>query len=375
MQARNCGNERNILGFPPLLAILAALEETITFAHQERRAFVPKEITHWLIAEQAAQRLKDTKKPTTQATMSHSGLVRLGAVLHDVLYYVRSGSAAIKRCTDIANVLHGAQGEDTFEILRIIASGKNQYEYQHETRSNSASRETWEAFLFGAMTHICADVAFHPYIYYTSGNCLDDRTHFQAWENHRALEAAIDLAFCKEHQQSPHHYSLLNDILQHQRELREILTYCAEEQSRRDISVSADDYEQGYKTLAWLRLAMQSVVPNLAINVAEHHFSGLWQMLFSAEMRSYLALRYTNASAWSGQDVFRAIHYQHPVSGEEHQTTLAGLFDEAVEDSVRLWGVLEETLLVEKPLTERGKSLELGLEGVPSSTMTLFALI
>lgn len=329
---------------------------------------MPKEITHWLIAEKAAERLTDRTK--SSILMRYIGMVRLGAIIHDVLYYVRSGSANIRRCSDIANALHGTNGEDTFALLRIIASGidtPNTDSLQH--------REAFTAFLFGATTHYCADVIFHPYIYYVSGNCLKNQTSFQAWEHHRSLEAAIDLTFCKTYHRRVHEFSLLNDISLHRLELQSILQHVAQTQYNAGMNIRAKDYEEGYKTLAWLRLLMRAFVPNAFLDTIEYAVPSLVRTIISAETRSYLGLRYTRQSRWGIPASRHPFQYYHPVSGEHYTTTLADLFEQAVQETITLWGMFEHTIIAGRLLETSGKSLEVGLPGIPNTAMKTFAEI
>jgi len=314
---------------------------------------VPKEITHWLIAEEVGRRIS--------LRVEHPELLRLGAIVHDVLYYVGLGSDA--RCTALANTLHGSAGEDTFGIVRDLAEGD-----VHS--SNSAALCS---FVLGAVTHICADVIFHPYIYYTAGNFREKRTHFQAWHNHRALESTIDRTFCRSLSVKPDNVSLSKDIHHSEQDLMLILERLAAAQRREGYQVQAEDYWQGYKTLGRLRPLLANTALNALLDGAECHFPSLLQKALSAESWSYLGLRYSRQNPWNVQDVQTRLHYRHPVSGEEYDTSLQELFDTAVQESVRVWQHLEQTILRGEPLLEKGKSLEVGLHEVPSAAMRYFA--
>lgn len=314
---------------------------------------MPKEITHWLIAEEVGRRIS--------LRVEHPELLRLGAIVHDVLYYVRLGNDA--RCTALANTLHGSAGEDTFGIVRDLTEGN-----MHS--SNSAALCS---FLLGAVTHICADVIFHPYIYYTAGNFLEKRTHFEAWHNHRALESSLDLAFCRSLSVKPDSVSLSKDIHHSKQDLMLILEHLAAAQRKEGCQVQAEDYWQGYKTLGRLRPLLANTALNTLLDGAARHFPSLLRKAFSAESWSYLGLRYSRQNSWNVQDVHARLHYRHPVSGEEYDTSLQELFDTAVQESVRVWQHLEQTILCGEPLLEKGKSLEVGLRGVPSVAMRYFA--
>lgn len=339
---------------------------------------MPKEITHWLIAEETARRLvscSDADSPdddtTKTALEAFPVLIHLGALLHDVLYYVRSGKADVGRCTKLANALHGADGEDTFGLLRDLLS------FRHST-IQGGGEGALRAFLLGALTHICTDAVFHPYIYYTAGNYVEKSTHFQAWYNHRALESAIDLAFCREQGISLRTFSLGNDLRVGKHEMQFFLRHLAalQRQAPELWAIEATDYENGYTTLAWLRVLFASSPINVVLDVAESIMTPFLQLQAFAELHSYLGLRYSGRSPWSGIQTQTTLHYTHPVSGENYRTTLQELFESAVQESIRVWGILEP-MLVEKTgaalIPEQGKSLEVGLLGVASSEMRYFA--
>jgi hypothetical protein len=313
---------------------------------------VPKEITHWLIAEEVGRRIS--------LRVEHPELLRLGAIVHDVLYYVRLGNDA--RCTALANTLHGSAGEDTFGIVRDLAEGN----------IHSSNNTALRSFLLGAVTHICADVIFHPFIYYAAGDFLQKRTHFQAWHNHRALESAIDLAFCRSLSVKPDNVSLSKDIHRSKQDLMMVLTHLAAAQRRAGCRVQAEDYWQGYTTLGRLRPLLANTALNALLDGVERNFPSFLRKALSAESWSYLGLRYSEQNSWNVQNVHARLHYRHPVSGEEHDTSLQELFDTAVQESVRVWQHLEQTILQGEPLLEKGKSLEVGLHGVPSSAMRYF---
>jgi hypothetical protein len=320
---------------------------------------VPKEITHWLIAEEVGRRIS--------LRVEHPELLRLGAIVHDVLYYVRLGNDA--RCTALANTLHGSAGEDTFGIVRDLAEGN----------IHSSNNAALRSFLLGAVTHICADVIFHPFIYYAAGDFLQKRTHFQAWHNHRALESAIDLAFCRSLSVKPDNVSLSKDIHRSKQDLMMVLTHLTAAQRRAGCRVQAEDYWQGYTTLGRLRPLLANTALNTLLDGVKRNFPSLLRNALSAESWSYLGLRYSEQNSWKVQDIQTRLHYRHPVSGEDHDTSLQELFDTAVQESVRVWQHLEQTILLEppllrgEPLLEKGKSLEVGLHGVPSSAMRYFA--
>lgn len=317
---------------------------------------MPKEMTHWLIAEEVGKRVS--------AHTDNPALLRLGAIVHDVLYYRSLGNSP--HCTALANHLHGSEGEDTFTIVRNLTSDRT---------LTADGRDSLQAFLLGAVTHICADIVFHPYIYYASGNPYMPNMHYEVWKNHRALESAIDIAFCRERNIRVDSVSLYADITSQKHDVMAILNLLAHEQRKAGWEIRSADYWRGYAALARLRPIMTNSFLNAVVDGSESHLAQLMNIVVPPELRSYLGLRYSAKSPWAVGNIHAPLHYRHPVSGEEHFTTLQELFDAAVQESVRVWGIVEQTLLCGTPLLEEGKSLEVGLQGVPAEAMSHFALL
>ena len=319
---------------------------------------MPKEITHWLVANEAMKRC---------SAPQHRGLVNLGAIFHDVLYYARSGGKSeILRCTTVANALHGANGEDTFSLLRAcVAIGKT------TGRTTESNTQLW-AFTLGVVSHICTDIAFHPYIYYASGNCLDATTHFAAWYNHRALESAIDLAFCRSTGRKPCDFSLQSDIAYNKQALSTIVEHLVTFQRETEgMDIYAKDYERGYTELAHLRGYFTNELLNLAFDFVDPIVAPLMRKVLP-KPHSYLGLRYSKHSVWAVPDVDAPLYYLHPVTGEAQTATLQMLFETAVQETERIWKLLGKALIFREALPV-GKSLDVGLTEVKISAMQYFA--
>lgn len=317
---------------------------------------MPKEMTHWLIAEEVGRRVSvGTDNPA---------MLRVGAIVHDVLYYRSLGASP--RCIAVANFVHGSEGEDTFTMVRNLASDKT---------FTPNGTDSLRAFLLGAVTHICADVIFHPYIYYASGNPSLPNMHYEVWKNHRALESAIDSAFCHDKNIRVDSVSLYSDITRQRHDIMPILNLLAHEQRKSGWEIQSLDYWRGYTALARLRPILTHSFLNTVLDESELRLGRLMDIIVPPELHSYMGLRYSAQSPWAVADIHTPFRYQHPVSGEEHSTTLHELFDVAVRESVRVWELLEKTLLCGAPLLEEGKSLEVGLRGVPAAEMRYFTVL
>lgn len=143
---------------------------------------MPKELTHWLIAGAVARGLADT--PWAAPLARCPNILGLGAVAHDALYYLPA--SAPQACRRVPYVLAGHDGEDSHAVLRLAAQ---------------AFRETgahWlPAWIAGLASHICADRAFHPLVFWATGDYHhpDPALRSAAVQRHRAFEALLDLLF------------------------------------------------------------------------------------------------------------------------------------------------------------------------------------
>lgn len=142
---------------------------------------MPKEITHWLVAEEAFLSLPE-KSNLFKAIKSHPNLYYCSAVLPDTPYYCLTG-----RCTPIkkaTNHLH-CQQENGFATLAAITRRPALLNFQAEL-----------SLLAGLVTHLIADAVFHPLIFFLCGNdTVKDDSEVTAC--HRRLETRLDQFYLK----------------------------------------------------------------------------------------------------------------------------------------------------------------------------------
>ena len=148
---------------------------------------MPKEIVHWLIAEQTACLLRGT--PLEKIVAANPECLRFGAIFPDVLFYL-VGKRSSRRIGRLGDILHGTGGEDTYRLLRSLL----------EITETSEASGPLTAFWIGVASHLQADIVFHPLIYYLTGNyhdeCPEKRT--LAIQRHRRLEVMLDMYFTRE---------------------------------------------------------------------------------------------------------------------------------------------------------------------------------
>jgi len=147
---------------------------------------MPKEYTHWVLAEKAYRNLSDSRLKALLAR--NKNLYNLGAVVPDTPFYYMIG----RRSIDFLSAgwrLHGHNGEDTFSFLPVVSRF-------FDVKNDDS---VW-AFLLGVMTHIVADGVFHPFIYYFSGNPLNHNPGVSrgAAFRHRMMETYLDRHYMRE---------------------------------------------------------------------------------------------------------------------------------------------------------------------------------
>jgi hypothetical protein len=138
---------------------------------------VPKERTHWHLAHRVASRL--TSGALADAVLAYPEFVLAGAVSHDSAYYVLGDPGA----KAVADRLHGAGSFDSFEPFRALAA--------HAPTLGAAGL----AFGLGALTHLAADVTFHPLVFsWTGDEGAPDQALRVGWlYRHQVCETALDL--------------------------------------------------------------------------------------------------------------------------------------------------------------------------------------
>ncbi|MCE5274291.1 MAG: zinc dependent phospholipase C family protein [Deltaproteobacteria bacterium] len=134
---------------------------------------MPKENTHLLFAYRVLEEFHETD--ILREVSSHLHTYLLGSIIPDTFYY--SGKKPIER---ISESFHGKTGNPTNTVILSVL--------------DAARHPKDIAFILGFITHCALDIAFHPVIYYLSGNYYDEvpwkRT--QAVYMHRHLETCLD---------------------------------------------------------------------------------------------------------------------------------------------------------------------------------------
>ncbi|MDD4003775.1 MAG: zinc dependent phospholipase C family protein [Elusimicrobiaceae bacterium] len=156
---------------------------------------MPKEFTHWTIAEQVRRARWTAKDRISEIIVEYPNMYLLGAIAHDSMFY----PVFMPRSAGYEAAARNLHVEDITGPFRAPAP-----------RYGELFTPPAMAFLAGAVTHIAIDGIFHPFIHYFSGDSgsLDPAIAGDAAARHRTLETFLDLYFYGS-VRLPNHGSLL----------------------------------------------------------------------------------------------------------------------------------------------------------------------
>lgn len=315
---------------------------------------MPKELTHFFIAEQVAANLKDT--PYFSSVSAHPHALRIGSLLPDVTFYgITSKTRPVRKWSD---TLHGAGNQDTFELIRILASHAQQYGDPYTV-----------ALLIGAASHIYADATFHPMIWYFTGDyhSKNKGKAALAQAHHRAFESLMDMVFCAD-MMGRRTYSIQANwrrCLPHWElgfpsEAFATLFRCNQIIFTQGIAASWQNYGRIQQAVSnkWLANSLHALLPFLPTDAAK-----------------YVTLAYCPQFAEQGHILNNAIAYTHPLTGHQVTTTLNEMTKEAVQKTVDLCRRIEPFIFgdTQQPITENGPAMDIQIDAQPSAPSPNFA--
>lgn len=316
---------------------------------------MPREIIHWQVAERAATLL--ASGPFGPALRICPNGLRYGAVIHDVLYYLRGDYPESLKL--LPQRLHGANGEDTYELLRLYAP--------HMFATRSLALPT--AVFVGLVSHIFADATIHPLVYHFTGNYYDAdpvrRT--KAVRRHRVLETLLDLVAAGG--LAPVQQSSLKAVVNGAEGPRSLS--CPPEILAAMAGVDATTAAKGFGDALDSYCTMQSLcrMPSLASLLREIED---W---LPAKGREIAALFYAPQLWELRATVLGPLTFRNPTTGEVFTQTLAGLIDLAARQTAWFCTAQAPHLINSGTLAETapGPSLDMGVPGVATSQATHFA--
>jgi hypothetical protein len=135
---------------------------------------MPKELTHWLLAERSLSGLEETSRLSV-LIHENRALYLAGAVLPDTLLHLFRGQHSM-RALALAQRFHDAGGNSYAPLIRI-----------EEDQGSKGLPAGLQACLLGVLSHMQADIVFHPFVFAHSG-LRDIGRHYR-------VETAMDCHF------------------------------------------------------------------------------------------------------------------------------------------------------------------------------------
>lgn len=312
---------------------------------------MPKDITHWIIAEQTAASLAGTTLGEAARTCPNA--LKMGAVFPDMPLYLTGKSDAGRTAEQAGHEYHGTQGSDTYELLRAVLSAALQ-----------TNDPAIHALLTGIACHLQTDIIFHPLVFHATGNYHhpDPERRSLAVRGHRRFEVLLDLHFCELLNLRPRSYRA--DAFWKNLESPDPLFW-----TRQD-SANPQRYPMLVQAIKkYLR------VQRLFTNPAASRLAGAFHPWLPDAWQEVTGLFYWSASASCLARFHEKWTYLHPVTGTSHAESLHDLLERAVEASVSLCSRLEAAIdeKDETLFTDRGPSLDYGLVDGDGSTARFFA--
>lgn len=280
-----------------------------------------------------------------------------GAVFHDALFYGVTNPA--RPLENMAHALHGADGQDTFNIVR----------FQAGHASSSPDKHLSIALLVGMVSHIFADVTMHPMIWHLSGNYYASDRHEKslARQRHRALESLMDMAIYPEMIGRPlftAHRLLrsMGNTLYSALPINSLakMAGISPETARIGLRSANRTYATFQRAYAITPLAF-----------------GVFKLIpiLPDPLREIAALFYAPQLLKQKAAVTGTINYLHPVTGEAISATIPDMIEEAAERAANLCLTLEDAVhgSGDLQLTITGPSMDAGLSKVPTAAMRHYA--
>lgn len=292
---------------------------------------MPKEITHWMLAQRAAESLPDGSR-LKALIAEHRSAYLGGAVLPDTLLHIFRGPFH-PTARLLGQRFHDAAG-NCYEPL-VLA----------ERRFADGVPPAVAATFLGVISHMEADIALHPWVYAATGS--------GGIGGHYRLETEIDLHFIRK------------GAAPGERRLESLLSHGAREALLVTAQVLFDPRGE---------LPRQALEKALALHCrfqAMYH-QALWKVcvrvlgrLCGSPFREQRQLFYPLRPWKRGIDGESRARWHHPETGELRSESVEELAQQAVQRSAALFGRIEAAGSFGSPLaSQRGANLLTGLHGV-----------
>ena len=303
---------------------------------------MPKELTHWFLADQARAGLRPDSR-LRGIIESHLPAYLGGSVLPDTLLHLFRGEHAADALA-LAHSFHDATGNSFAPLIHAEGCFPNGFP------------PALLACLLGVITHIQTDIIFHPFVYAVTGPAGIGR-HYQ-------VETAIDCYFL-DNGTIPAKRHLADMMSAETRET--LITVCALLFDR-DGKLPRLALEQALAS----HCRFQAMYDNIFWKLAVRLLATCIGSPFKEQRHLFYPLSHTSVIGSLGDS---SHGWRHPVTGEVHRSSLEDMANEAVRRIMALFTRIESQGSLAAALVNRpGENLLTGLHGIQRSAMDCAAV-
>jgi hypothetical protein len=299
---------------------------------------MPKELTHWILADRALAPLSNDSRLRKLIQNNHD-IYLAGAILPDTLLHpFRSPHAATALA--LAKTFHDTPGNSFVPLI------------QAEQHFPDGLPPATLACLLGVITHMQADIVFHPFIFALTGTG-DIGRHYQ-------IETEIDVHLLKgQFKPAVRHVADLISA-----DTSSILVETGALIFDPDNRLPRQALEQALQRHCYFQKMYDRTFFKVAVRVA-----GILAGTPYAEQRH---LFYPLARERTGRFEEGAVEWRHPLGGELRRTSVEELAEEAVQRITTLFTRIEAQGSLTEVLSDwPGENLLTGMHGACLSAMTI----
>lgn len=312
---------------------------------------MPKDITHWILAEKAYQGL-ETGSVLKKIIEPHKNLYMTGAIILDTPFYVIFGQEG-KMMHLLAEGIHDTVS-NSYDVLTNLL-----------TTYEDTAPDAVIALVLGIITHIHADAIFHPFIYHFSGTGASVK---KERKRHHTLEVYLSL-YVKNMFKLPV-ADLLSDILLNVE--MEKASFMAMLSNLFSINQRVDSrtVKKAVHMNSFIQGLFDKNLPRMILNCLN--------FLPGMNVSDYVALFYPHSKPDPGKLFPRNTEYRHPVTGDKRVISVESLAHATLDSVKEIFGILEASgkkkRICEALSSVRGPNLYTGLPDAAKRDMTFFNL-
>lgn len=263
---------------------------------------MPKEFTHWTIAEKARQKLEHS--PLKDLLEKYRCAYNIGAVLPDLPYY---------------SFLHHKYklilpyGESVHRIRPFSPYCGLKGRYENITPAQKAC-------LAGAFTHLCTDAFFHNFVFYYTGDVYSSAGAGAANIKHRHLETYLDLFYYNKIALF-HDYSLKELVKKSETPKKELGAFMVKFFDAGHSRLNVGNLNSMLRSYAFA----QNIIKRKAAYIVARSSSKLWRKFDVLKTAIYPELKPVNHNFFTERQ-----SYRHPYLGTHYTENIADIEQKTV---------------------------------------------